>query len=256
MARVADFAGPGSGAGCVASPCLLGTPAQWRLPTGAAKLAPLRWGAHALIVAVVTIQLLWLAALIADARAGQGDWLTVIFASLLGAAWLAIVGHLWRGLRRPGAVLTLAWGGLPPHRPPSSHAMASAGAKALPGWSVREWNQPVSAHVVFDLGAWVLVKVGSKPGVLPSSIAWSWLDARLAFQGPSGHHWRALLFNRQANDVGAVQASRADVTAVVASWVGMQPFKNSGRAKPRPVASGDDFAPTQVLEPIRSGSRA
>lgn len=256
MARVADFVGPGSGGGFAASTTLLGTPAQWRLPTGASAVAPLRWGAHALIAAALAIQLLWLTALIADARAGQGDWLTVIFASLLGAGWLAMVGALWRGLCRSAGVLTLAWGGLPPRRPPSSHAMGSAGAKALPGWSVREWGQPVSARVVFDLGAWVLVTVRSKPGVLPSYAAWSWLDARLAFQGASGHHWRALLFNRQANDVGAAKASRADVTAVVASWAGMQPFKTSGRAEPRAVASGDDFAPTQVLEPTRSGSRA
>jgi len=253
MARVADSVGPGSGGGFAAFPDLLGTPAQWPLPIGASRVAPLRWGAHALVAAVTVILLWWLAALIGDARAGQGSWLTVLIASLLGAAWLAMVGALWRGLRRPGGVLTLAWGGLPPHRPSSSHAMASAGAKALPGWSVHEWAQPVSAHVVFDLGAWVLVKVCGKNEPITT---WSWLDARLAFQGPCGHHWRSLLFNRQANDVGALQADRADVTAVVASWVGMQPFKTSGRGEPLAVASSDDFAPTQLLEPTRSGSSA
>lgn len=244
MARVADIAGLG----------LLGTPGQWPLPAGASRLAPLRWFGHALLGLSAAILLWWLAALVADARAGQGDWLTVVIAGILGAGWLVVVAPLWRGLRRPGALIHLAWGGLPPHRPAEQRIKPSVGPTTLPGWSVREWQQPVSVHVVFDLGAWVLVRVRGNTDPIT---VWSWLDARLAFQGPSGHHWRTLLFNRQANDVGSVQASRADVTAVVASCGGMQrpwahllsPFKTTSHGQARAMAPGDDFAPTQVLEP-------
>lgn len=250
MARVADIAGPG----------LLNVPGQWRLPTGASRVTPLRWGGHVLLSVVTAILISWLVALIADARAGQGDWLTVVIAGLLGSSWLTLVLRLWRGLRHPGDAVTLAWGGLPPHRPSRPQAEAFAQPIPLPGWSVREWHQPVSVHVVFDLGAWLLVKVRGHNDPIT---AWSWLDARLAFQGPSGHHWRALLFSRQANDVGAAQPGRADVTVVVASCGDMQrqwahllsSFKTAARGQPRAMAAGDDFAPTQVLDPAHTGRR-
>lgn len=99
-------------------------------------------------------------------------------------------------------MVTLHWGGLPPFRP------ASSPAEIPPGWSVKDGEQAgqqaVAVHVVFDLGVWVLVKMvpTGKDGLVTS---WSWLNARICFQGSAGHHLRALLFSARANQVGSEQ---------------------------------------------------
>jgi hypothetical protein len=266
MARV-DHIG-GAGAGPFFHRGLLGTPAEWRLPLGVTQAPLVRRVAQSVILVSVATLVGWVGALAADAHQGQGAWSSVILAGGIGALWLTMVWQLWRGLAQVG-LLTLVWGGLPPHRPSTDHKDA-----VLYGWSVQPWGQRVSVQVVFDLGAWMLLKVSSKDSAHPRVAAWSWLNTRASFQGDTGHHWRALLFNGHANDVGDAQAMRADVTGVVASCGGIQrrwsnllsSFKKTGQAAgqgayrreagaPHAAEVGDDFAATVILDVANGAGR-
>jgi hypothetical protein len=255
---------------------MLGTRAQWVLPIGTAQAAPIRRVARALILLLLAITVYWCLALLADARAGQGEWTTALWVGAASLAWLGcVIWPLWRGLSRQG-VVTLAWGGLPSSRAesPWHHSGESA---TLPGWSIREWPAPMSAvsvNVVFDLGAWMLVKVVSKNrAVAAPSIMWSWLKTRAWFNTGTGHHLRALLFNPGANEVGCQAATDADVTVVVASCGGTQrqwsnlfsSFKTTGAetgqgairreagAQKKIIKAGDDFAATVILDESDGG---
>jgi hypothetical protein len=258
MASIVDIAG--AGAGFVVHQGLMGTPAQWCLPLGVAKAAPVRAAARFLIAAVAVVLLAWVGALVLDAHTGHTSWWQAMSVGMVGVLWLGMAWHLWRGLARAGTV-TLVWGGLPPHRPSTDHTAQRDAPMTLPGWSVQEWRQAVSVHVVFDLGAWVLLKVLSKEASPGQVVAWSWLNAQAAFRGDAGHHWRALLFNRHANDVGDVRGGRADVMSVMASFGHTQrrwpnllsSFKNTGRGSgaSHTTILDDGFAATQILVPSR-----
>lgn len=194
-------------------PGLLETRAQWQLPIGVAQTQSLRWAARALLLGAVLLLLAWAWALFDQARSGQAGWLPVMVAGVIGLPWLIMVWHAWQGLNARQAV-TLRWGGLPPHR------SARTPAEMPPGWSLMQGRkaraQAVSAHVVFDLGAWVLVKMVLK--ARPTEVAaWSWLDAKNCFNGKQGHHLRALLFSASANQVKSEQPCPSDDRLVVAS---------------------------------------
>ncbi|RZI83184.1 MAG: hypothetical protein EOP38_13490 [Rubrivivax sp.] len=245
---------------------LQGTTAQWTVPLGVTRALPVRRAAQALILSMVLIMLVWWRALMADALSGQGRWQDLVWAVGLGASWLAIVKGLWQGLSRP-AELTLLWGG----DQPQARSGKRASEASPPGWSVPEWAQRVSLHVVFVLGPWHLVKVSPQgPGERRKN-AWSWLDARVCFEGPQGHQWRSLLFSRQANGVGSEQALHTETAAVVAScgttqrrWSNLfSSFNTAGypagqgvirreAGARQPMATGDDFPATLILDPARS----
>ncbi len=191
----------GAGHGRFLHQGLLGSSAQWPLPLGVTQVPFLRWAARALLMFATALLLTWAWALFSQARSGQGSWLPAGIASAVGLPWLMMTWRSWQRLSIDGMV-TLHWGGLPPFR------LASSPAEIPPGWSVNDGEQAgqqaVAVHVVFDLGVWVLVKMvpTGKDGLVTS---WSWLNARICFQGSAGHHLRALLFSSRANQVGSEQ---------------------------------------------------
>ena len=180
---------------------LLGSTTQWQLPLGVTQVPWLRWVARALLFAATALLLAWTSALVSQARSGQGPWLQAWIALAIGLPWLAMTWRSWQSLGIQRTV-TLNWGGLPPFRTPASPALIS------PGWSLKAGPQAapqaVDVHVVFDLGAWALVKMIPAGRENPVHL-WAWLDARICFKGSAGHHLRALLFSQRANQVGSEQ---------------------------------------------------
>lgn len=238
---------------------LLGTTAQWAWPLGVTQAAPVRQAGHVLLLSASLLYLAWVGALLSQAWSGQGAWWPPFLALCLGLPWLAMVRNFWQGLATE-AMLPLRWGGLTPSR-------ATERAQELPaGWALPGWPHAVSLHVVFELGPWVLVKMVSVgPGAQPQ--AWSWVDARLCFQGVTGHHLRALLFSTRANEVGLEDGRPGAKPRVMASSTELQrqwssllsSFKtavpNVGTsairrtAQAQGIAMADrDFAETVVLE--------
>ena len=194
-----DIAGAGDGR--FLHQGLLGSSAQWRLPLGVTQVPSIRWAARALLLFASSLWLAWTWALLTQARSGQGAWFPAVIAFAVGVPWLMMTWRSWQSLSINRTV-TLHWGGLPPFRP------AKSPAEIPPGWSVKAdppaGQQTVAVHVVFDLGIWVLVKM-VPAGQESHKASWSWLDARICFNGSAGHHLRALLFSARANQVGAQQ---------------------------------------------------
>jgi hypothetical protein len=234
---------------------LLGTSGRWHLPLGVTQAKPLLWGARVLLASSASMLVAWAVALCAQAVAGQGTWLEPLVALVLGLPCLRMFWQLWRGLDQ-SAMIPLLWGGLPPSRP-GQHAQ-----QALPGWSVPGWPHAVSVHVVFDLGPWVLVKMVSIGVSGHRPLAWFWVDARMVFQGLTGHHLRALLFSTRANDVGHARPRPADGSTVMASSWDIQrqwstllsSFKTSGQDVRGIAVADSDFARTLILDLPRQPS--
>ncbi|MGH6649330.1 hypothetical protein [Aquabacterium sp.] len=238
---------------------LLGTTGQWHLPLGVTQAIPLRWAARALLALATAVLLAWAASLFAQAWSSQEAWSEPVLAMAVGLPWWWMAFQLWRRLAQSTWV-PLHWGGLPSCRPGHDPMVVS------PGWSVPGWPHAVSVHVVFELGPWVLVKMGPVArGFHPQ--AWFWVDARVGLQGTAGHHLRALLFSSRANAVGLDRPLSAEGPVVVASSVDIQrqwsnllsSFKTIGHdvgisavrrdAHARRMAMPhSDFAPTAILE--------
>lgn len=238
---------------------LLGSSAQWPLPLGVTQVPPVRWAARALLMFATVFLLTWAWAIFSQARSGQGAWLHVVIAVAVALPWLMMTWRSWQSLGAKRMVI-LHWGGLPPFRP------ADAPAEIPPGWSLQ--NAPathpagaktVAVHVVFDLGAWVLVKMVNAGEAGPNE-TWSWLDARICFKGSAGHHLRALLFSTRANHVAEGQLVASSESHQIQRSNLLSPFKTNGKlveqkgairwrsgAQGRVVASRD-FAETMILD--------
>ncbi|MBA4108425.1 MAG: hypothetical protein C0487_02375 [Leptothrix sp. (in: Bacteria)] len=234
---------------------LLGSVAQWRLPVGATQVPLIRRAGQALLFFATALLLAWAWALMSQAVSGQGSWFVAALAMAMGVPWLLMARRSWQSLNL-NRVVTLQWGGLPPFRP------VSPAAGIPPGWSLKDAGpspaHAVAAHVVFDLGRWVLVKmvVCSKDG---QANTWSWLDAKICFKGSAGHHLRALLFNARANQVNAEQVVASSANQQIQWSHLLSTFKTSGQVvgnkgviRRGPSVQGmavanSDFADTVIL---------
>ncbi|CAH0353596.1 hypothetical protein [Aquabacterium sp. CECT 9606] len=234
---------------------LLGSVAQWCVPVGVTQTPWIRRFGQALLLLATALLLAWAWALMSQAMSGQGSWFTTALALVIGVPWLLMAWRSWQSLK-VNRVVILQWGGLPPFR------AISPAAGIPPGWSLKDAAQTpahaVAAHVVFDLGWWVLVKMVAC-GKGGQADTWSWLDARICFKGRAGHHLRALLYSARANQVGAEQVVASSANHQI-QWSNLlSTFKTSGPVAGNKgvvrkgasvqgmAAAGSDFADTVVL---------